>query len=42
MYPAEIQQQDYKDHTHITQLSIGRWEQPQLEIRRFYPSGNLP
>lgn len=42
MYLSEIQQQDYKDHTHIIQLAIGRWEQSQLEFRQFYPSGNLP
>lgn len=31
MYLSEIQQQDYKDHIHTIQLSIGRWEQPQLD-----------
>lgn len=31
LYLSEIQQQDYKDHIRIIQLSIGRREQPQLD-----------
>lgn len=31
LYLSEIQQQDYKDHICIIQLSIGRTEQPQLD-----------